>query len=89
MHVFDEAKTLITNDRQSTYGHPLDDFSKTALIWQAILGVPVTPEQVALCMVGVKISREVHMPKRDNIVDAVGYLGTLTMIQEEREIRNG
>jgi len=87
-HVFDEAKSLINNDRNITYGHPLDDFSKTALIWQAILGVPVTPEQVALCLVGVKISREVHMPKRDNIVDAVGYLGTIQMIQEERERRD-
>ena len=86
-HVCDEAKYLISNDRNSDYGHPIDDFSKTALIWQAILGVPVTPEQVALCMVGVKLSREVHLPKRDNIVDAIGYLGTIPMIQDERQRR--
>jgi hypothetical protein len=32
------------------------------------------PEDVALFMVAVKLSRECHEPKRDNLVDAAGYL---------------
>lgn len=83
----EEAEDLVRGARQADYGHPLDDFSKTALFWQAILGHPVTPEQVALCMVGVKISREVNKPKRDNIVDAHGYLLTYEMVGEERDRR--
>ena len=85
--ILDEAKELIYGARQGAYGHPFDDFSKTGLIWQAILGVPVTPEQVALCLVGVKISREVNKHKRDNLVDGAGYFGTLELVVQERERR--
>ena len=60
--VAQEAHRLTEVDRQSTYGHPLDDFSKTARLWEVILGVDVTPEQVALCLLQVKVSRELHAP---------------------------
>jgi len=82
--ILDEAKGLIYGARQGAYGHPFQDFSKTALIWQAILGIPVTPEQVALCLIGVKISREVNKHGHDNIVDMIGYAGTLDMVVQKR-----
>lgn len=82
--ILQEAQRLVHGNRGADYGHPYFDFSKTALIWQAVLGIPVTPEQVALCMVGVKISREVNKPKRDNLVDGAGYFETLSMVREKR-----
>ena len=82
--ILEEAQRLVHGNRGDDYGHPFDDFSKTALIWQAIFGIPVTPEQVALAMVGVKISREVNKPKRDNCVDGAGYFETLSMVKERR-----
>jgi hypothetical protein len=52
-------------------------------MWAAILDLPeVTPAQVALCMVALKISRECHQPKRDNLVDGAGYFATLALIRE-------
>ena len=83
--VVDEAVRLVNGPRQETYSHPFDDFSRTAKIWSGILGIDVTPAQVALCMVGVKISRECHLPKRDNLVDAHGYLLTLEMVYEKEK----
>lgn len=82
-----EAETLVHGPRGIDYGHPLDDFTRTAQIWTAIFGWDVTPEQVALCMVGLKLSREVNKPKRDNIVDAHGYLMTYRMVVDERARR--
>jgi nucleoside 2-deoxyribosyltransferase len=80
-----EAQRLVHGNRGDDYGHPIHDFSRTAQIWSAILGVEVKPEQVALCMVGVKISRECNKPKRDNRVDGAGYFETLQMIYDYRD----
>lgn len=69
-----EAATHVYGERQASYGHPATDFERTGQIWGAILGIPPVPAHlVALCMAGLKISREVNKPKRDNIVDLIGY----------------
>jgi hypothetical protein len=41
------AANLVTGEKQDSYGHPFDDFNRAAKIWEAILGVEVTAEQVA------------------------------------------
>ena len=78
------ADSLVSGPRNDDYGHPLDDFSRTAALWSAVLGVEVTPEQVALCMIQVKVSREINKPKADNVVDIAGYSRTLEMVKEEK-----
>ena len=84
----EEAAQLVHGARQANYGHPVDNFTGTAGIWNGIihkkLKEPLTAEDVALCMVGVKLSRETHVPKRDNLVDAHGYLMTYQMVKDER-----
>lgn len=79
-----EAQRLVHGDRGVAYGHPLDDFSRTAAMWSAILDHPVSAEQVGLCMCAVKISRQCNMPKRDNMVDLAGYAETVQMVIDER-----
>lgn len=83
----DYAVSLVTGDRQDDYGHPLDNMDRAARIWSAILGTDVTAEQVALCMVGMKIAREINQTKLDSVVDGVGYWLTYGMIIEERARR--
>ena len=81
------AANLVSRERQDSYGHPLDDFTRQGRMWEAILGIPVTAEQVALCMIAVKMSRQSHRMKLDNVVDGIGYWMTLLMISEERAER--
>jgi len=78
-----EAVSLVTGPRQAAYAHPAVNFRRIAALWSPILGVEVTPRQVALAMVAVKIAREINRPGRDNIVDAIGYLLTLDACQED------
>lgn len=82
-----EAQRLVHGDRGDSYGHPLDDYTKTAALWSVILGTDVTPEKAILCMVAVKVSREMHKPKRDNRVDICGYAECLQMVHDERARR--
>lgn len=83
-----EAQRLVHGDRGEDYGHPLDDFTRTATMWEAILGAPVSAEQVGLCMMALKISRQCNRPKRDNMVDAAGYAETVQMVIDERARRS-
>ncbi len=78
------AAELVSGERQDAYGHPLDNFTRASKIWSVILGCEVSAEQVALCMVGMKVAREVNQSKPDTVVDGIGYFLTLNMIQEER-----
>jgi hypothetical protein len=81
------AAALVSDDRQYEYGHPLDNLDRAARIWEVILGAPVTAEQVSLCMVGMKIARQVHKAKPDTVVDIIGYALTLHMVEVERAKR--
>lgn len=85
-----EAQAAVYGDRQVDYGHPRRNFTRTAIGWQMVLmdkladGESITPEDVALCMVQVKVAREVHEPKRDNRVDGAGYFETLDRLETGR-----
>ena len=85
--VLEEAQNLITGDRNYTYDHPLDNFNRIKKGWEVIFGVEITEEQVGLAMAWVKIARESYMHKRDNLTDGAGYLGTIEMVIEERQLR--
>lgn len=86
--ILQEAQRLVHGDRGADYGHPLDDFTKTATLFNTLTGANLTPCDVALFMVCVKLSREANKHKRDNLVDAAGYLETWMMVIEERARRN-
>lgn len=79
--ILQEAQRLVHGDRGNDYGHPVHDFTRTGRMWGAILGIPdVSPHLVGLCMVALKMSREVNKPKRDNRTDMAGYAETVDMI---------
>lgn len=82
MTVLEEAAAVTSGPRREKYGHPRENFTKIATIWSVILGIPVTPEQVAPCMIGTKIARETNVPDRDNIVDIAGYARNIEMLNE-------
>ena len=81
------AARLVSEDRSDQYGHPLDNLDRAARIWSVILGADVTAEQVALCMIGMKIARQVHKSKPDTVIDVIGYALTLHMVEVERAKR--
>lgn len=81
-NVLQIADSLTGGDRQASYGHPADDFKRTAAFWSALFGIEVTSEQVGLAMVLLKVSREVNRHKEDNLIDMAGYVRTVEMIYD-------
>lgn len=86
--ILEEAQSLVFGDRNASYGHPFDDYTRTARMWEAILGMTpytITPRIACLMMAAVKISREVNKPKRDNLVDLAGYAACAHLCTERAE----
>jgi hypothetical protein len=78
-----DAVQAVTGPRQRDYAHPKVNFQRIANLWSIVLDVDITPEQVALCMIQVKIAREMNRHTRDNIVDLIGYSLTLDACMED------
>jgi len=87
--ILNEAARLTAGTRHSDYGHPRDDFARTAQMWTGILAEKLRPRceitamDVPLCMIAVKLARQAHRHKRDNLVDVAGYARTAAMIAGE------
>ena len=81
--ILQEAQDLVYGDRQADYGTVKENFSTIAKLWSAVLGVEVSPQQVGLCMVQVKVARQIYKPKRDNLVDGAGYFATIEKMENE------
>jgi hypothetical protein len=72
--VLESASKLVAGDRHDDYGDAKENFDKIASIWSAVLGIEVTRQQVAMCMIGVKIARATNSPEKlDSWVDMAGY----------------
>lgn len=78
--ILEEAQNLIQGDRRDDYGPVEESFLRIASIWTGVLGRPVSPQQVALCMIGLKLYREANTHKRDNLVDIAGYTALLEQL---------
>jgi ribosomal protein S27E len=85
MSILTEAETLVNGDRREAYGDPVQMGENIGKIWEVILGVSVSPRQVQMCMIGLKLVRELNKPRRDNRVDIAGYAEILERVTEEEE----
>ena len=69
------------NRRRREYGEPLELFERVAVRWSQVLGTKVTPAQVIVCLMDLKIARLTHDPRHlDSITDAAGYAGCLAEV---------
>jgi len=77
-----EARAII-QDRQSSYGDPTDNMSRTASLWGAYLEMPIHPHQVAMCMALVKVARSMETGKVDNFIDGAAYFAISGELQTQ------
>jgi hypothetical protein len=72
-----QAATIIA-ERGAVYGDAVASMSAVAERWSITLGHTVTPAQVVLCMIDLKLTRLLHDPAHhDSIADVIGYAALL------------
>jgi len=80
--ILDHAAAVIA-DRRATYGDPAASMTTVAARWSVTLGRPVTPAEVMLCMIDLKLARLAHDPThRDSVVDVIGYAALLPEVTQ-------
>lgn len=68
------AATEALTERGSAYGNAEDNFERIALMWSAILRRPISRQEVALCMIALKVARLIETPDHDDSwIDVAGY----------------
>lgn len=81
--VLEEAARIISGQRREDYGEVGESFDRIGKYFEAVLGHPVSGEEVALCMIGLKMARfQGGGGQRDSVVDMAGYAGCLAQISE-------
>lgn len=86
--VIQEAQEIIHGDREQTYGHPAKNLEKIATQWTLYLRhkynqqLILSAEDVCWMMADLKKVRQMNADKRDNLVDAIGYIGLIERINE-------
>lgn len=77
MHNNQEVHNVL-NERRKAYGRADESFGRIAVLWSDVLGYTVTPQQVASCMIMLKVAR-LLAPTRDgshdedSVLDIKGY----------------
>lgn len=85
-HILASAAECI-KERSELYGGQHDGFTKTAAVWTAILGMPISPKQVVLMFMANKLCRETFAHKEDNLIDIAGYAQVLNDLHVEQDER--
>ena len=70
--------TNVIAERSTQYGDAGSNMAAIAARWSATLGREITPAQVVLCLLDLKLARLAHDPTHeDSAVDVCGYAALL------------
>lgn len=91
MNILEKANDIVNNrseEKAREYGNFEDGMSKAAKIASLMSGKTITTEDMYNCMVALKLSRESHKHKEDNLLDAVAYIGSLNNFKNNKNGRD-
>lgn len=71
--ILDTAKSCVCGEREQDYGTPENNFALIGKLWEAYMGVPFSPKDVAMMMALLKIARIKTGKSADSFVDLAGY----------------
>jgi hypothetical protein len=76
------ANEIINGPRRDSYGPVEKSFVNIAQVWSILLKVYVSPLQVSMCMIALKLLREANKHSDDNLVDICGYTALAEKVKD-------
>jgi len=86
--ILKEADEIINNrseEKERQYGPFSEGMDRAASIFNGMTGLDVTGKEMYMALIALKFSRESYNHKRDNLLDAVAYIGALDNYIEEED----
>jgi len=72
-------------EKERQYGPFEEGMEKTAAIASLITNKEITAEDVYKVLIALKLSRQSYNHKRDNLLDAIAYIGSLNKYIESKK----
>ena len=83
--MLNEAARIVA-ERRVAYGDAAVSMDKVAQRWSLTLDHPVTPAEVVLCLIDLKLVRLANDPKHlDSAVDVAGYAAVLREVVNQSQ----
>lgn len=86
--ILEEADQIINHrseEKERQYGPFSEGMDRAASIFKGMTGLEVTGKEMYMALIALKFSRESYNHKRDNLLDAVAYIGALDNYLNEKE----
>ena len=86
--IFKEADEIVnkrSSEKERQYGPFSEGMERAAKIASSCTGKELEARDIFLILVALKLSRESYNHKKDNILDAIAYLGGLHNYEEDKK----
>jgi hypothetical protein len=83
--ILTEAESIVNGERAADYGSAHESFRRIGAVTGLISNTDDTPAiRACKTLIAVKLIRESHKHKRDNLVDLCGYAELLNRLHEDQ-----
>jgi hypothetical protein len=92
MNILERADQIVNHrseEKERMYGPFSESIEVTAKIVSLAQRKEITPQDVFMVMIALKLSREGYGHKEDNLLDAVAYIGALNNFHEQQRKAGG
>lgn len=87
-NILDKASNIVyrrSEEKTRQYGSPSASFERAAKIASVICDKEITPQDVLKVQMSLKLARETHAHKEDNLLDLVAYTSILNDTENDSD----
>lgn len=89
MNILKEADKIVnqrSEEKERQYGSFGESMDKMRDLFNGMSGLKLETKHMFQAMIALKLSREAHSHKEDNLLDAVAYMGAMNNYLEDKAV---